>query len=673
MTTASHDQAPAPLTVAASQHGLDDLLATEWLLPNRIGAYAAGTACGCNTRRYHGLLVAATNPPVGRFVALSTVMEQLVIDGQVHELALNEFHGALAPRGIDYLAEFRNAAAPTFVYRVGDVTLSKSLAIAETTNTVCVRYELSGGPATLRLAPFTSMRDFHHLRDAGQPHQLTYQREGSMLVVRDRHVEGPPLRIWCEPGQFEPDPDWWRRFRYRIDLARGQDGFEDLYTPGWFTCTLAGAGRCELTASLHEPTELDFDGTVARRRGALSRLARSVGESADETTRRLAEATDAFVVTRSFHDDQPVARTILAGYPWFADWGRDAFIALPGLLLCTGRHDEAREVFRVFAEHIRGGLVPNRFDDYGGPPHYNSIDASLWFVVAAWRYLQASGDRDFWRSTLLPACHAVLSGYRDGTQFDIHADADGLLAGGSRETQLTWMDAKLGDEAVTPRHGKPVEVNALWHCGHRALAEGARGIDDALAEHYAHQAGRIADAFAGAFWNESMGCLFDCITYGQADASMRPNQILAVSLPFSPLPPEQQRSVVQAVTEHLLTPLGLRTLSPFDPRYRGRYGGSWESRDRAYHQGTAWAWLIGPYVEASLKVADDLPRAADEADRHLAAFDDHLRQAGLGTVSEVFDGDAPHAPRGCFAQAWSVAEVLRAKLLVRQARQGHRP
>ncbi len=673
MNTPAHAQALAPLTVPVDAARLDELLDAEWLLPNRIGAYAAGSVCGCNTRRYHALLVAATKPPVGRVVALSTVMEQLIIDGEVHELGFNEFHGAFAPHGVDYLVEFRNDAAPTFVYRVGDVTLTKSLAIAETTNSVRVRYDLSGGPATLRLAAFTAMRDFHHLRDADAPHQLTYQREGSTLVIRDRHVEGPPLHIACQPGQFEPAPDWWRRFRYRIDLARGQDGFEDLYTPGWFTCALAGAGRCELTASLHEPTEVDFDATVARRRQTLSRLVASVGAGADETTGRLAEATDAFVVTRSFHDDHPVARTILAGFPWFADWGRDAFIALPGLLLCTGRQDEAREVFRVFAEHIRGGLVPNRFDDYGGPPHYNSIDASLWFVVAAWRYLQTTGDGEFWRSTLLPACNAVLSGYRDGTQFDIHADADGLLAGGSRETQLTWMDAKLGDEAVTPRHGKPVEVNALWHSGHRALAEGARGIDDALAEHYAHQADRIAESFTATFWNDSTGCLHDGITYGQADASMRPNQILAVSLPFSPLPLDRQRSVVQAVTEHLLTPMGLRTLSPFDPRYRGRYGGSWESRDRAYHQGTVWAWLMGPYIEASLKVADDLVRAADEADRRLAAFDDHLRQAGLGTVSEVFDGDEPHAPRGCFAQAWSVAEVLRAKLLVARARQGHRP
>jgi predicted glycogen debranching enzyme len=374
-------------------------------------------------------------------------------------------------------------------------------------------------------------------------------------------------------------------------------------------------------------------------------------------------ATDAFVAQRSFPGTASQA-TILAGFPWFADWGRDAFVALPGLLLATGRFAQAREVFRTFAEHLSGGMIPNRFDDYSNTAHYNSIDASLWFIVAAERYMAATGDRGFWHDVLMPTAHAILTAYRNGTRFDIRADADGLLTGGSATTQLTWMDVKLGEEAVTPRQGKAVEVNALWYCAHRIVAERCVGIDPELSKHDAQLAELIGPAFVRTFWNQSQGCLYDCVPDGGPDATIRPNQIFAVSLPYSPLLPQQQAQVVRTVARHLLTPLGLRTLTPSDNRYRRRFGGSWESRDRAYHNGMVWPWLIGPYVEALLKTEPDQAKAVEEARRCLHAFDAHLLEAGLGSISEVFDGDAPHHPRGCFAQAWSVAEVLRAKLLV---------
>ena len=490
---------------------------------------------------------------------------------------------------------------------------------------------------------------------------------------------GPPhsLHMGCPGGEFQPRQDWWYRFLYRQDIARGQEGMEDLYTPGVFELPLEDGGSCQFAASLDGPAEIDFAALAARRRAAMAELAASVGPGADDSTRRLAVATDAFLAARESSGAMEApsgtnrvwgplpGQTILAGYHWFADWGRDAFVALPGLLLATRRFDRARRVFATFARAMSDGMVPNRFDEYGGVPHYNSIDASLWFILAAERYMDASGDRDFWLSTLMPACDRILSAYRAGTLFDIRVEGDGLLAGGSSRTQLTWMDVSLGQEVVTPRHGKPVEVNALWHFAHRAMQRRCAGVNEEMSQRYGREADAIGSAFARAFWNERAGCLYDCLPEGwPPDGSIRPNQIIALALPYCPLTREQQESVLKVVTEHLLTPYGLRTLAPSDGRYRRRYGGSWESRDRAYHQGTVWPWLIGPYVDALLNVEGDTPQTRQRAGDLLSAFDAHLSEAGIGFVSEVFDGDPPHAPGGCIAQAWSVAEVLRAKLRV---------
>jgi predicted glycogen debranching enzyme len=600
---------------------------------------------------------------VGRTVALSTVLEQLSAGTSTYDLATNEFEGAFSPRGFTHLSEFRNDVAATFVFRVGGVELSKEIALADSGNAVAIRYTLRGGDAELRIRPFAAMRDYHLLRLPADAKQLTLEIVPGGLAVRDGSRNGHVLHVLSRESKFQPDPQWWRRFHYRAEVARGQEGFEDLYSPGWFVFGLRDGQSCQLTASLGEPAAVDFSAAVERRRRRLEELASSVAGDEDETASRLAIASDAFLAARSLPDGK-TSLTIIAGFHWFADWGRDAFIALPGLLLSTGRLAAAREVFETFASRIENGMVPNCFDDYSSRAHYNSIDASLWFIIACERYLAAGGDASFWRDTLMPACHTILTRFRTGTLFDIRAEADGLLAGGSRSTQLTWMDAKLGDEAVTPRHGKAVEVNALWHSAHRIMARRCRGIDSALAGSYEHAAETIATAFGKAFWNDQQQCLYDCRTDAGPDASIRPNQVFAVSLPYSPLLPQQQVAVLRIVEAKLLTPMGLRTLSPDDPRYRGRYGVSWQSRDRAYHQGTVWAWLIGPFVEAYLKLEGSAPAAVEKCSKMLSAFDDHLRRAGLGFVSEIFDGDPPHAARGCIAQAWSVGEVLRAKRLV---------
>ncbi len=656
---------PPPITIQARQEDLETLLGKEWLQTNRLGAYSSSTVAACNTRRYHGLLVAPTQPPVGRIVTVSQLMEELVVDDSSYPLSTNEFDEAFEPRGVMHLEAFRNDLAATYVFAADGAELTKEILLAEAANAVAVRYRLSGvARAQLRIRPLAALRDFHHLRQFTRPNQMTFERVQDGVLVRD--VSGGPGVCLTLPGHhWEGSPDWWYRFLYRTDLARGQDCHEDLYAPGWMVIDLAEGQDVQLTISLGEPVKVDFEHQLGRKRQRLGRLVAAAGESTDATTRRLVVATDAFIVNRSVMGKPPSA-TILAGYHWFADWGRDTFIALPGLLLATGQHERALQALRTFGEAISEGMIPNRFDDYSDAAHYNSIDASLWFVLACERYLEATQDQDVWQNHLLPACDSILRHYHDGTRFDIHADADALLTGGSEKTQLTWMDAKLGDEAVTPRHGKAVEINALWYCAHRILAERCRDREPDLAAHYGELADRIGPSFVRAFWNEEQNCLYDCITHGHPDGSIRPNQVLAVSVPYSPLSLDKQKRVVQVVTDHLLTPVGLRSLSPFDPRYRRRYGGSWESRDRAYHQGTVWGWLMGPFIEAHLKAAEYKPFAVEQAKRWLDEIEPHLSEAGLGYVSEIFDGDPPHTPKGCIAQAWSVAEMLRARRLVRR-------
>ena len=374
-------------------------------------------------------------------------------------------------------------------------------------------------------------------------------------------------------------------------------------------------------------------------------------------------AADQFIVKRQTNHNR--GTSILAGYPWFADWGRDAFIALPGLLLSTGRFEEARSVLTAFAGAADEGMIPNHFDDRGDV-HFNSVDASLWFINAAFQYLNATGDSKTFMQDLMPTIRWIIDSYRKGTRFGIHADSDGLITAGDSQTQLTWMDAKCGGVAFTPRCGKPVEVNAFWYNGLCWLAEFYARRDIENAKHYKSMADKVGVSFCKLFWNQSGGYLNDCILPdGSVDASIRPNQIFAVSLPFSPLSAEQQKSVVDVVQKQLLTPYGLRTLNAGDSRYKGQYTGPQQQRDEAYHQGTVWPYLIGPFVESFLKVNGFSRKSKKMAATFIQPLLEHLTKDGcLGSVSEIFDGDPPHTPRGCIAQAWSVAELIRAYYLI---------
>jgi predicted glycogen debranching enzyme len=534
--------------------------------------------------------------------------------------------------------------------------LRKTIAAIDGEPTRVVVYELlaSPGPVTLELRPFYAGRDYHALTEAaGEAAESSFDRH--TLSLRMRAGE-PSVHLQVPGASYTPAPDWYRRFEYAREHERGFDFHEDLFTPGVFAVTLRPGERLGVLVSLLPPLGRDalglLDAEGRRRQRLLRRFAKR-----GNTVRALVLAADQFLVRRG--DDW----TVIAGYPWFADWGRDTMIALPGLALATGRIEVAAGILRSFARAVRRGLLPNRFSDRGEEPEYNTVDASLWFFVAVWRFSEAGGDAELVRSTLLPALREIHAWHRRGTLHGIREDDDGLLASGEEGVQLTWMDARVGDRVVTPRRGKPVEIQALWVNALRILAELERRAGERVAARALEAAAqRAAARFGELFWSPEHGYLLDVVDGESRDASLRPNQLLALSLPFALVDGSRAESILRAVEGRLLTPVGLRTLPPEDPRYCPRYRGGPAERDAAYHQGTVWPWLIGPYVDALLRVRGEAGCARARA--ILAGFAPHLAEAGVGTVSEAFDAAAPHAPGGCVAQAWSVAEMLRAALAI---------
>lgn len=629
----------------------------EWLETNGIGGFASSTIVGMNTRRYHGLLVPALHPPHGRIVALSCLQERATSQGEVWEFSCNRYVGAVHPEGYRYLQHFRLDPFPVFTYRLGDIEIEKQVFMIDGQNTTAVVYRPVSGEVTLELQPLVAFRDYHHLTRQN-PSLNGGSRASDGTVTLEPYPGLPPMTL-RHNGQFEEEGSWYYQFEYAEEAERGLDSVEDLYSPGKLTFHLQPGDRAVVLASTESDAEAALspdridelrETEVARRRGM------QASSDGDPFRQMLAASGDAFVVKGGNGRS-----SIIAGYPWFTDWGRDTMIALPGLTLVTGRFEEARSILNVFAGACRDGLIPNRFTDSGEGADYNSVDASLWFLHAVGRYLDYTGDEASVSRDLWPVMAQILECYRDGTHYGIRTDADGLLLAGEDGTQLTWMDAKVDDWVVTPRRGKPVEVNALWHHGLRvgaALAE--RFGDPDRASRFGADAERVKEAFERTFWNETQGCLYDVVDGETRDASVRPNQVLALSLPESLISARRARRILQVVESRLLTPLGLRSLAPEEDSYRGIYTGDAYSRDGAYHQGTVWGWLIGPFVTAFVRVHGGSAEARQEAARYLEPFQQHLYDAGLGHISEVFDGDPGHTPKGCYAQAWSTAEVHRA-------------
>jgi len=639
---------------ATVTHDFENAASREWLEANGLGGWASGTIAGCHTRRYHGLLVAATRPPVGRMVLLSKLSETLVLGDERFELDTNRYSGAVNPRGYEMLSSFALDPMPTFVYEAGGVKLRKTITAIHGENTTVVLYEVLEAPSSfsLELRPLIAYRDYHalqHRNDAIRFANATFA-DG---VFRARPYDGAPeLFLQAAGCSFSAKPDWYFRFEYAKEQERGLDAYEDLFCYGAFHRQLAKGDRFGVIVSTGEVDGRDPMALVAKERARRKAVASAVAGD-DDTVRALTLAADSFIVRRG--ED---LRTIIAGYPWFSDWGRDTMIALPGVCLATGRYDDAKKILRAFARSVDAGMLPNRFPDEGYAPEYNTVDATLWFFVAAHRYLEASGDEEFVLGELLPVFEEIVGWHERGTRYGIKVDDDGLLLAGAPGTQLTWMDAKIGDWVVTPRQGKPVEIQALWYNALCVLADlrkrAGRAADSASLLARAKQ---VKERFVEVFWNAEASCLFDVVDGDRQDASIRPNQVFALSLPYPMLPKDKARSVLAVIEQKLLTPYGLRSLAPDDPAYRGRYEGDPASRDSAYHQGTVWSWLLGPYADALVKTNGAVGKP--KARKAIEGLKPHLQEAGLGTISEIFDGDAPHAPRGCPAQAWSVGEALR--------------
>ncbi len=630
----------------------------EWLEPNGLGGWAGTTVAGAHSRRYHGLLVAATRLE-RRTVLLSRLDETIHLAGESFDLGCNRFPGTVAPRGFEHLASFRKDLFPVFEYEAGGVRLRKTVAAVAGENTTLVLYEVleAPGPFVLSLRPFLAARDQHALTSAHE----TLAREAAFSegVLRLRPEADEPAVFVAVPGaEFQENPQWWYRFEYELDRQRGFDFQEDLWTPGLFGRELTAGDRLGVVISTGDPSGRDafalFEKERKRREKIVAGLPKPLER--DDLARQLALAGDGFLVRRGREQ-----RAVVAGYPWFGERSRDAMIALPGLCLVTGRFDDARKILRAAAKALDGGLFP----EPGGASEA-SVDAPLWFCVAGWKLLVATGDEDFAREVLLPAVRRIVQAFQKGTRHGIQMDADGLLTAADPavdpEPALTWMDSRdfgHGSRPVTPRSGKPVEVQALWANTLAILAELEKRCGDPdEAKRRSKEAKRAQKSFEEAFWNEASGTLFDGIDGERRDDTLRPNQVFALSLPFPLLPKAKAERVLEAVERELYTPVGLRSLAPGHPDYHPQYAGDPFERELAYHQGTVWSWLLGPYLTALVRVHGAAGRKKGLA--AIEALRPRLAEAGAGSLSEVFDGDAPHAPRGCIARAWSVAEVLRA-------------
>jgi len=630
---------------------------------NGLGGFACGTVASANTRRYHGFLVASLRPPVERTLLVAKI--EMSVDcpgmddrGSSIDLSANEFaDGTISGCGFIHLESFTvRDGLPTWRYALGDALLEQQIFMAPGANTSYLRVELLRASAPLRVTfkPMVTYRDYHSQGRGART--FTVDADADRCTVRA--FDGArPYRITISQGQFNAAPDWYFNFRHRMEAERGLDELEDLLMPGSFTTELAPRLPVYLIATAETAAPLAGAEVLDALKASAQRLAAGAPKTAPPWIRVLAQASDQFIVRRDA-SGSAAARSIMAGYPWFTDWGRDAMIALPGLATSLGRFDVAADILRSYTGFVDRGMLPNCFPDRGEAPAYNTADATLWMFHALDDYLQARADPDLVHA-IFPTLLAIVHAHVDGTRYGIRVDpADGLLRAGEPGTQLTWMDAKHGDEVFTPRIGKPVEINALWLNALDVASRLAGQVGNPVEASFCYARLSQAAISFSRFWNAARACLYDVIDVdgeSASDARVRPNQIIAVALPYCALPPEQMRAVVDCCGRELLTSHGLRSLSPREPGYIGMYAGDPAQRDGAYHMGTVWAWLLGPFVRAHYRVYGD----ARLAQSFLDAIQTHLNSACLGSVSEIFDGDAPHVARGCFAQAWSVAEILR--------------
>ncbi|MCL4439529.1 MAG: amylo-alpha-1,6-glucosidase [Firmicutes bacterium] len=629
----------------------------QWIVANGLGGYASSTILGANTSKYHGLLFASLRPPGERTLLLAKLDEEITIDEKSYLLASNHTGTGVYPGGHHYLQSFELRPYPTYTFAIEDVIVEKVVFMVRRANTTIVRYTVYTGhdkPVKFKVTPFVNCRHYHHTTQKNSwPFKQSVEKNS---VLIEAYPGAPKLSLYSDKAEYLRGPGYWfEGMYYSQEDRRGLDPWEDHFMPGHFEFELTTGQSVGIIASTED--EKEVNNPLLEQVSSERRLANLIEDAGfhEEFVNRLILAADTFIVTRQ----STGAQTIIAGYPWFTDWGRDTMIALPGLTLVTKRFKEAKEILRTFAKYCDKGLIPNMFPDLGEKPLYNTADASLWFFQAVCKYISYTGDHGFIKKEIYPALREIISSYRQGTIFNIKMGDDGLISAGEPGQQLTWMDAKVGDWVVTPRQGKPVEINALWYNALQVMSQLAQTYGDKSGE-YARLAETVRAEFVKQFWNPRKNCLYDVITGDGADGSVRPNQIFAVSLQYSPLDHSKQVHVVNTVWRELYFSYGLRSLSPDSHDYHGRYSGDVLQRDAAYHQGTGWGWLIGPFITSYRKIHDYSAESKTIAERFIAPFKAHLWDYGIGSVSEIFDGDPPHTPRGCFSQAWSVAEVLRA-------------
>ena len=654
----------------------------EWLVSNGIGGYASGTIGGMLTRRYHGLLIAALKPPVGRTLLLAKLDETVEYDSQFYPLFTNRWaNDSITPQGHLYLESFHlDGTIPVWRFALGDALLEKRIWMQQGENTTYISYTLRRATKSMKLAiaALVNYRDHHHqtraddwqmkITSIAQGVCISSVANAAALYLRSC-TSCPSFDTQITGVKLEPIHRWYYGFYLHQERDRGLDCCEDHLQLATFRTELQPEESLTIVASTEESVNLDIlQGLKEQqkyRQDLIQRCHHQETKYQDRQRYRLSTnapawieqlvlAADQFIVSRPL-PDVPDGKTIIAGYPWFSDWGRDTMIALPGLTLCTGRPEIARTILQTFARYVDRGMLPNTFPEAGETPHYNTVDATLWYFEAIRAYHEATGDTELLRE-LWPVLKEIIHWHQQGTRYNIHLDpSDGLIYCGEVGSQLTWMDAKVGDWVVTPRIGKPVEVNALWYNALQVMVEFADLMQDSSQKY--QQMEQQAIAGFGRFWNSELGYCYDAIDGPRGDDdSLRPNQIFAVSLCHSPLSPAKQRGIVEACGRKLLTSHGLRSLSPDHPAYKGEYVGDRFERDGAYHQGTVWGWLIGPFVLAHLRVYQQ----PEQARMLLQPMAHHLMDACVGSLSEIFDGNAPMQPKGAIAQAWTVAEVLRA-------------
>lgn len=659
---------------------VDKALKTEWLVTNGLGGYASSSVLGVNTRKYHGLLVAAFNPPVDRRVLLTKLDEEVIVNGATYPLGSNEYEWGIQPQGYRYLSNFSLNPPPTYTYELErKFRLQKTVLMLHGKNVTIVIYEASNtskNGVLIYVSPLVNSRHFHTVTERNVPWKFTQKAFDKGMSVQPTTALST-LILFSTEGSYRTGPGEWTLTYFRVDASRGESSLDNNFKPGFFEfdvppnqtkefSIIAVAGKSEdeaqsLLSSIYKDSmslKAHCNAELKRQSGLLNNFhSRYSDVQLEDWLKWLVLATDAFIVNR----ESTKAKSVIAGYHWFEDWGRDALVALPGLTLVTGRFDDARQILLTFQKYCREGIVPNRFPDIAGDkPAYNTVDATLWYFNAVLQYLKYTGDFEFVQKALWNTLESITEDHVMGTVFLIHMDQDGLIAHGP---QLTWMDAAVAGKPITPREGKAVEIQALWYNALKTMQLLATYFGKIeKAQEYLSMAERARKSFVDKFWNPEKNCLFDVVNDELRDTSVRPNQIMAVSLDFTMLDNGKTSQIVETVQKRLWGVYGLKTLSDDAPLYKGRYQGDWTQRDKAYHNGTVWPWLLGSFVRSFLRLRNHEIEWRSFAFKNFLQplFHEEIFRAGLGTVSEIFDGDSPHEPNGCIAQAWSVAEPLRA-------------